>query len=63
MTTIPDQRQSARNCPQCGQPLTPRTENGREQLGCSAWPECQYTEPVPEDILMRRQNSPQLPGF
>ena len=63
MTHLPDVRLSARNCPRCGQPMTPRREGDEEVLGCSAWPECQYTEPTPEDILMRRQNSQTLPGF
>ena len=59
-----DQRASAKNCPECGQPMTPRTDqSGGEFLGCSAWPECQHREPLPQDILMRRENAPELPGL
>ena len=58
-------RTSAKNCPECGQPLTPRTNRTTktEFLGCSNWPTCKYTEPMPQDIIMRRMNHPELPGF
>ena len=61
----PQKRDSAKNCPECGQPLTQRTNrnNGSEFLGCSDWPNCTYSEELPEDVLMRRQNAAQLPGF
>ena len=38
----PQKRDSAKNCPECGQPLTQRTNrnNGSEFLGCSDWPNC-----------------------
>ena len=60
-----DQRESAKNCPECGQPLTPRSsqDNETDLLGCSNWPKCEYTEPMPQDVLLRRQNHPELPGF
>ena len=56
-------RTSAKNCPECGQPLTPRTNRitKTEFLGCSNWPACKYTEPMPQDIIMRRMNHPELP--
>ena len=62
---IQDQRDSAKNCPACGQPLTKRTNRntGEDFLGCSDWPNCTYTEVLPEDILMKRRNAAQLPGF
>ena len=46
-------------------PLTPRTNRTTktEFLGCSNWPTCKYTEPMPQDIIMRRMNHPELPGF
>ena len=58
-------RTSAKNCPECGQPLTPRTNRTTktEFLGCSNWPTCKYTEPMPQDVIMRRMNHPELPGF
>ena len=49
MTMMPGKRKPARNCPECGQPMTPRNDGGREQLGCSAWPECKHTDPLPEE--------------
>ena len=60
-----EERRSAKNCPDCGQPLEPRASErtGEEQLGCSNWPQCDYTEPLPEDMLLRRQNHPELPGM
>ena len=61
---MPEERQSEKNCPECGQPLTPRTDaSGTEILGCSNWPDCNYTEPIPQDVLLRRQNHPTIPGF
>ena len=52
-------------CPQCGQTQTVRRnqETGEEFFGCSAWPECQHTEPLPTDAALRRQDAPMLPGF
>lgn len=63
MTT--EKRNNAKNCPDCGQPLTIRTNRntGEDFLGCSDWPGCSYTEVLPEDIIMIRQNAAQLPGF
>lgn len=51
-------------CPLCGQPLVVRTnENvGIDFLGCSQYPECHHTEPLPIDIEMRRQGMPGFPG-
>ena len=42
------QRASAKNCPECGQPLTPRKNRTTktEFLGCSNWPACEYTIPI-----------------
>ena len=54
-----------KSCPDCGKPLTIRV-NGRTQqefVGCSEYPECRYTEPLPIDIILRRQGAAPLPGF
>ena len=61
----PEQRTSARNCPECGQPMTVRTnrKTGEDFLGCSAWPGCEHTETLPLDMLLRRQGHPELPGL
>ena len=44
-------------CPACGQPLRIKINRatGDEFLGCSTWPACTYTEPLPEAIRLRRQ--------
>lgn len=43
-------------CPCCGQTLTIRRnrESGEEFFGCSGYPACTYTEPLPEAIKLRR---------
>ena len=59
-------RTSAKNCPECGQPLTPRTNRttqnrvpGLQQLA----PPANTPSRMPQDIIMRRMNHPELPGF
>lgn len=44
-------------CKKCGQSLEIKRnrETGEEFFGCSAWPSCTYTEPLPEAIKLRRQ--------
>jgi DNA topoisomerase-1 len=34
-------------CPQCGEPLVIRHGRRGKFIGCSGWPECRYTEPIP----------------
>jgi len=52
-------------CPQCRAELVERTNRatGVSFLGCSRWPECEYTTPLPTDIVMRRLGAEPLPGF
>jgi len=38
-------------------------ETQHEFFGCSQWPECKYTEHLPESIKMIRAGVPVLPGF
>ena len=54
-----------KSCPKCGQPLVVRTNSntGVDFLGCSRYPECKHSEPLPIDVEMRRQGAPGLPGF
>ena len=56
-------RTSAKNCPECNQPLSVRTnQNTRKDfLGCTAWPDCHHTEPLPLEMVLRRQGHPELP--
>lgn len=44
-------------CPRCGQPLVEKTNRttGEPFLGCPSWPACEHTEPLPVDIVLRRQ--------
>ncbi len=52
-------------CPHCGSPLVVRTngETAEEFLGCQAYPECKFTQPIPVDIKLRMQGAPTLPGL
>ena len=62
---IADERAAAKNCPACGQRQVIRRngETGEEFLGCSQWPACGFTEPLPIDMTLRRQGAAYLPGF
>lgn len=48
-------------CPRCGEPLEIKInrKTGEEFLGCQAWQPrgmgCNFTEPLPEAIILRRQ--------
>lgn len=35
-------------------------KTGGEFLGCPEWPECSYTQPVPESIRMEMAGQPRL---
>lgn len=54
-----------KECPLCGGELVVRRDRrkGREVLGCSRNPRCEYTEPVPESVRMRMMGAPVLPGL
>lgn len=49
-------------CPRCREPLEIKRnrETGQEFLGCSMWPKCLHTEPLPEAIVLRRQGQPDM---
>ncbi len=55
----------ARTCPECGSQLCVREnrENGSLFLGCSDYPDCDYTERYPTDMRMRAAGAPTLPGM
>lgn len=48
-----------RVCPECGREMVIRRngKTGDEFLGCSGWPECKETIPLPADIEMRRMGA------
>ena len=54
-----------RACPECGALLTIRRNRETREtfLGCSGWPKCTYTEPLPIDVQLRAMGAPTLPGF
>ena len=57
----------SKTCPRCG-PGTPMVvrqngDTGQDFLGCTRWPECKHTEPLPLDMQLRRQGAAGLPGF
>ena len=57
----------SKTCPRCG-PATRLTvrqngETGADFLGCTRWPDCKHTEPLPLDMQLRRQGAEPLPGF
>jgi ssDNA-binding Zn-finger/Zn-ribbon topoisomerase 1 len=35
-------------------------KTGTEFLACPEWPECTYTQPIPESVLMRLAGQPTL---
>jgi len=43
-------------CPVCGRPLVERInrDTGEPFWGCSQWPDCKYTQPVPESVKLRK---------
>lgn len=59
------------DCPEClasghgRQTLVLRTntKSGSEFLGCKRWPDCRYTRPLPEWVLMERAGAERLPGW
>ena len=55
----------AKRCPKCCGELVVRHHGltGKEFLGCMCWPRCDYTEPMPADVELRRMGAPTLPGM
>jgi ssDNA-binding Zn-finger/Zn-ribbon topoisomerase 1 len=51
--------------PSCGAPMVRRTnrQNGSEFMGCSEYPACTETMPIPESIRLREAGALELPGF
>lgn len=51
-----------RHCPHCGAELAIRVRraDGRLFLSCPNWPDCDYTEPIPQPVIMRLAGQPGL---
>ena len=54
-----------RYCPRCRSLLVIRTNRANQSqfFGCTSWPECEFTEPIPEYVKLRRQGNQPLPGM
>ena len=56
-----------RHCPECGPGATlvvrVNRTTGEEFLGCPRWPNCTYTERIPESVRMRLRGVATLPGM
>lgn len=65
MNTNPSEPTINVTCPSCGKPMKVRRnkETGHEFLGCSQWPTCTETKPMPEYVAMLRAGATTLPGF
>jgi ssDNA-binding Zn-finger/Zn-ribbon topoisomerase 1 len=52
-------------CPKCGavMVLRVRAKDRKEFYGCSNYPVCKVTAPLPAYAEMRKLNAPTLPGF
>ncbi len=40
------------DCPECGKPMVARRYRGKAFLGCSGYPECKTTLPIPDNIAI-----------
>lgn len=56
---------TAVKCDVCGQPMVVRSNSKTEMqfLGCSEYPECRETQPIPASWHMREAGVAELPGF
>jgi ssDNA-binding Zn-finger/Zn-ribbon topoisomerase 1 len=54
-----------KRCPDCGAKLMIRTnrQNDSHFIGCTTWPECTHTEPIPQSLHLRLEGAPELPLF
>ena len=62
-----DGMQASVFCPRCSPSvkLIVRTNrmNDSQFLACQNWPQCNHTQPVPQDLIMRLHGAIPLPGF
>ncbi len=54
-----------KECSACGAKLVVRfrRKTGMPFLGCERWPNCAYTERMPESVKLRLNGAPALPGL
>ncbi len=51
-----------KGCIECGAKMVIRSRgsDGAKFLGCSNYPTCKHTEPIPQDLVMRLMGQPTL---
>ncbi len=56
---------TVRVCDECGADMVIRTNRttGEQFLGCTRYPECLWTTPIPVDQLLKAAGARTLPGF
>ena len=54
-----------KQCPRCDSDLIIRInkESQIQFVGCSQWPQCEYTTEIPESLRLRLMGAETLPGF
>ena len=64
---LEDKTEVALTCPNCGPAtkLVVRTNGytGHQFLGCPNYPECEFTQELPESLKMEQAGAQRLPGF
>lgn len=56
---------TVRVCDECGADMVIRTNRATQEkfLGCTRYPECMHSEPLPIDQQLRAAGAKGLPGF
>lgn len=63
-TVLKNDMEVERYCPKCDNAVKLRVKtnrmNGNQFLGCPNWPNCDYTEQIPEALLMEARGQPRM---
>jgi len=61
---LENNKQVERYCPNCSPMVKLRVKtnrvNGNQFLGCPNWPDCDYTDSIPESLIMEVQGQKKL---
>ena len=68
MNSIEEGQEVSKNCPNGEHEavklvIRKNSKTGYLFLGCPKWPDCGYTEKLPEELKMKLEGHQQLPGF